>query len=179
MDIDCSLDLLARARGGDVACFEQLVVPLYNPAFRLAAVMLDDASSAEDAVQDALLLAWRKLHLFREGADLRPWLLTLVANRCRDMRRRRWWSVLRVGTLGERAAAGDLDHVIVDADLRRALMALPAGERLVLVLRYYLDLPFDEVAPVARISVAAARKRAQRALGQLRAILDDEPGDEP
>jgi RNA polymerase sigma-70 factor (ECF subfamily) len=176
MDTQCrpGADLIARARAGDMACFERLVEPLYDGAYRLAAAMLDDRSAAEDAVQDALLLAWRKLRRFREGDDLRPWLMTLVANRCRDLRRRRWWSVLRLATVPERATADEMAHVVVDTDLRRALASLPFAERLVLVLRYYLDLPFDDVARIAHVSGPAARKRAQRGLTRLRSMLGEE-----
>jgi hypothetical protein len=63
---------------GDRIAFERLFRPLYDDAFRLAAAMLSDASLAEDAVQEALLKAWRKLYTFRTGEDVRPWFLTTL-----------------------------------------------------------------------------------------------------
>src|SRR6267143_5917316 len=88
---------LARASEGDVASFSALIEPLLDPAYRLAAVMLSDRAAAEDAVQEASVKAWRNLRKFRgdEGA-LRPWFLAIVANECRQTRRRRWWSVTKV-----------------------------------------------------------------------------------
>jgi RNA polymerase sigma-70 factor, ECF subfamily len=167
-------NLLARARGGDMTAFERLVEPLYDPAYRLAAVMLDDRGAAEDAVQEALFRAWRKIDRFRYGDDLKPWLLSLVANQCREMRRRRWWSVGKVADLPLVATADDADRVVVDAQLRQALSTLGHDERLVLILRYYFDLSFDEIAKTLNLTPAAARKRAGRALRRLRAELEDD-----
>src|SRR5215467_7842115 len=89
-------ELLERSLAGDRLAFERLFRPLYDDGFRLAAAMLSDASLAEDAVQEALLKAWRKLYTFRAGEDVRPWFLTIVANQCRSVRRARWWSVQRL-----------------------------------------------------------------------------------
>src|SRR2546423_12687503 len=80
-------ELLERSLTGDRIAFERLFRPLYHDGFRLAVGMLSDASLAEDAVQEALLNAWRKLHTFREGSNVRPWFLTIVANQCRTVRR--------------------------------------------------------------------------------------------
>src|SRR5215467_12613169 len=89
-------ELLERSLAGDRIAFERLFRPVYDDGFRLAVAMLSDASLAEDAVQEALLKAWRKLHTFRSGCDVRPWFLTIVANQCRSLRRGRWWSVQRM-----------------------------------------------------------------------------------
>jgi len=167
-------DLLARARGGDLTAFESLVEPLYDPAYRLAAVMLDDRSAAEDAVQEALFRAWRKIDRFRYGDDIKPWLLSLVANQCREMRRGRWWSVSKVAELPAPATGDDADRVLVDRQLRQSLLTLGHDDRLVLVLRYYFDLSFDEIARTVNLTPAAARKRAGRALRRLRVELEDD-----
>jgi RNA polymerase sigma-70 factor, ECF subfamily len=167
-------DLVARARGGDVTAFERLVEPLYDPAYRLAAVMLDDRGAAEDAVQEALFRAWRKIDRFRYGDDLKPWLLSLVANECREMRRRRWWSVSKAADLPALTTGDEADRVVVDEQLRRALTTLGHDDRLVLVLRYYFDLSFDEIARTVNLTAAAARKRAGRALRRLRAELEED-----
>src|SRR5215831_559483 len=97
-------ELVDRSLAGDRSAFEQLIEPLMEPAYRLACGMLLDRAEAEDAVQEATLKAWLKLSTFRTGAELRPWFLTIVANHCRDLRRSRWWSVLR-GVDGERTSS--------------------------------------------------------------------------
>jgi RNA polymerase sigma-70 factor (ECF subfamily) len=160
--------ILARALGGDSESFAILLTPLLDPAYRLAAVMLNDRSAAEDAVQEASIKAWRKIRQLRgEAATLRPWFLAIVANECRMSRRTRWWSVLKLADLASPAqepAAGN-------TDLHRALLRLSPDERLPLILHFYLDLPLDEVARALHTSPSAAKSRIYRAARRLRPAL--------
>jgi len=75
--------------------FEALIGPLVEPALRLAFSILGNRPDAEDATQDAITQAWRKLPQLRDQAQARPWFLSIVANRCRNVRRTRWFSTLR------------------------------------------------------------------------------------
>ena len=89
--------LILSATAGDADSFAALIEPLLDPAYRLAAVMLADRSSAEDAVQEASIKAWHKLGQLRgDLKSLRPWFLSIVANECRMAKRQRWWSVLKL-----------------------------------------------------------------------------------
>jgi RNA polymerase sigma-70 factor (ECF subfamily) len=160
-------DLLERSLAGDRIAFERLFRPLYDDGFRLATAMLADPALAEDAVQDALINAWRKLGTFRTGEDVRPWFLTIVANQCRTLRRGRWWSVQRVAEV--HGAAREDPSVADRLDLEAALNRLPRRARLLLVLRYYLDLSFEDIAEVVGGSPAAAKSSTHRALVKLRA----------
>jgi RNA polymerase sigma-70 factor, ECF subfamily len=159
-------ELLARSVAGDRVAFERLFRPLYDAAFRLAAAMLSDASLAEDAVQEALFNAWRKLHTFRTGEDVRPWFLTIVANQCRSLRRTRWWSVQRVAKVvaPSRHDPGAADRL----DLEAVLARLPRRARLLLVLRYYLDMSFEDIGAVVGASPTAVKSSTHRALVKLR-----------
>jgi len=162
-------DLVDRSLAGDRSAFEQLLEPLVEPGYRLACGMLLDRDEAEDAVQEAALKAWLKLSTFRAGADPRPWFLTIVANHCRDVRRSRWWSVLR-GVDPQRAAP--VEDLVAGLDLRRALAGLPVPQRALLVLHYYLDLPLEEVARILGVSPSAAKSQLYRVLRRLRGHLD-------
>jgi RNA polymerase sigma-70 factor (ECF subfamily) len=161
--------LMSSAAAGDADSFAVLIEPLLDPAYRLAAVMLADRASAEDAVQEASIKAWRKLRQLRgDVKSLRPWFLSIVANECRMARRQRWWSVLKVADVPvaqTKAAPG------ATSDLHQALLKLSPEERLPLVLHFYLDLPLDEVARALRISPAAAKSRIYRAAKRLRSDL--------
>jgi len=160
--------LIKSAAAGDADSFATLIEPLLDPAYRLAAVMLADRSSAEDAVQEASIKAWRKLRQLRgDLSSLRPWFLSIVANECRMARRQRWWSVLKMAEVppAELAPEGG------GSDLRRALLKLSPEERLPLVLHFYLDLPLDEVAVALRVSPSAAKSRIYRAAKRLRSDL--------
>src|SRR3981081_2762168 len=109
--------------------------------------MLHDRQAAEDAVQEAAFKAWRKLSRLREGSDMRPWFLGIVANECRSVRRSRSWSVVR--SEGPEATTQSPDETaIANVELRQALRAMDESKRLVLVLHWYLDLPLDEIAAI-------------------------------
>src|SRR5487761_531143 len=88
--------LIARAKGGDRVAYERLLEPAIRSATRLAFAMLHDRSEAEDAFQESALRAWRRLHNLREGSSFQPWFIGIVANQCREIRRGRWWRLLRV-----------------------------------------------------------------------------------
>ena len=157
-----------EANAANPAAFMLLVEPILPAAYRLAVAMLRSHTDAEDAVQDAVLKAWRHFGRFEREAEMRPWLLAIVANECRRQRRSRWWSVIRVTSEFEATAAEEPAVSAAVADLRRAVYGLPYDQRLVLALRYYLDLSFDEVAEVLKITTAAAKSRTYRALQRLR-----------
>lgn len=151
----------------DADSFSRLIEPLLDPAYRLAAVMLNDRAAAEDAVQEAAVKAWRKIRQLRgDAASLRPWFLAIVANECRMSRRTRWWSVLKFGEL-----QSGQEVVESHTDLHRALLRLSPEERLPLILHFYLDLPLEEVARTLRVSHSAAKSRIYRAAKRLRADL--------
>ena len=161
--------LMASAAAGDADSFGALIEPLLDPAYRLAAVMLADRSSAEDAVQEASIKAWRKLSQLRgDLRSLRPWFLSIVANECRMARRQRWWSVLKLADIPSSESGPEQGGT---SDLRRALLKLSPDERLPLVLHFYLDLPLEEVARALHVSPAAAKSRIYRAAKRLRSDL--------
>src|ERR1041385_7412921 len=92
--------LVEAARAGDRRAFELLLVPLLQPAYRVAFNMLGDRDEADDAVQQAALNAWRGVRRLRPGPSaLRPWFLAILVNECRGTRRGRWWRVLRLPDL--------------------------------------------------------------------------------
>lgn len=165
---------MARAAQGDAQAFAALIEPLLDPAYRLAAVMLADRSTAEDAVQEASIKAWRKLGQLRgDLGSLRSWFLSIVANECRMFRRQRWWSVVKVAEIRPiSTAGGQFDET--SSDLKTALLRLSPKDRLPLVLHFYLDLPLDEVARTLGLSPAAAKSRIYRTARKLRSDLTPE-----
>src|SRR5580704_10533346 len=135
--------------------FEAELQPLLGAALRLATAMRLDRNDAEDAVQEAALRAWRRRGNRRAGTDLRPWFLAIVANQCRETRRVRWASVLRLADppVKDTSTADDQAGAL---DMSAALQRLPHDVRLAVVLRFYLDLPFEEVAAASGCAVEAA-----------------------
>ncbi len=159
-----------RARNADTAAFEAELGPLLDEAIRLATGMLLKANEAEDAVQEACVRAWRRRANRWPDTDLRPWFLAIVANQCRETMRSRWWPVIKVAdvTEGPDTSRGDPEAAL---DLRGAIGRLPYRRRLVIVLRYYLDLPYEDVAAAAGCSVDAAKALVRRATSDLERAL--------
>jgi RNA polymerase sigma-70 factor (ECF subfamily) len=155
----------------DSEAFMNALDPVLPDAYRLAYALLRNRDEAGDIVQEAALRAWQHRRSIRAHAPIRPWFLAIVANQSRRVVTNRWWSVLKRAdmTVVQSANTTDMDD---SESLRRALMQLNERDRLVVVLRYYMDLPFDEVAATLGISAGAARVRTHRALGRLRSTID-------
>jgi RNA polymerase sigma-70 factor (ECF subfamily) len=159
-------------QAADADAFQAELEPLLAEAVRLATGMLLNAIEAEDAVQDACVRAWRHRVNRRAGSDLRPWFLAIVANQCREVRRGRWWHVARTAEPDLAVAASPGDNA-ASIDLRSAIARLPYRRRLVIVLRYYLDLPFEEIAATAGCSIDAAKALARRGAADLQRSLTE------
>ncbi|HSS94336.1 MAG TPA: sigma-70 family RNA polymerase sigma factor [Candidatus Dormibacteraeota bacterium] len=151
--------------------FTDLFAPLVEPGYRLACALLHDAAAAEDVVQEASLIAWRKVGRLEDRSRLRAWFLGIVANECRNARKRRWTTAVGHGLPAGLSVASSEEHVLQGADLRNALRQLPHQDRLVVILYFYLDMPLTEVAAVAGGSVGAVRARLYRAVRRLRPEL--------
>jgi RNA polymerase sigma-70 factor (ECF subfamily) len=159
------------ARAGELE-FESMIGPLVEPGLRLAFSMLGDRAEAEDATQEAITRAWRRFPQLRDRTQLRPWFLAIVANQCRNVRRTRWFSTVRIAEIFRPARAAD---TLADKiDVERALARLPIGDRQALFMRFYLDLPLEEIAVALGISPAAAKGRIYRACHKLRPDLQEE-----
>lgn len=159
------------ARSGDQD-FELLIGPLVEPGLRLAFSMLGNRAEAEDATQDAITRAWRARSRLRDRSLVRPWFLAIVANQCRNVRRTSWFKTVRLPQLFEPRLPADPG--VEKIDVERALARLPASDRHLLFMRFYLDLPVEEVAVALKISPAAAKGRIYRACKRLRPELLEE-----
>lgn len=173
-------ELVRRARAGDAAAREALVVAHRRQAFLLALQLLGNREDALDATQDALLRFLTTLDRFHPDQPVRPWLYSIVRNRCRDLMRR--GRVRRAEPLepdGERwrpelvDGHADPHRDAEQAELRRRVFAalgrLAADHREILVLRDYHDLAYQEIADVLAVprgTVMSRLHRARRALAQ-------------
>jgi len=172
-------ELVERARSGDGAAFAALVSPQEEIAFRTAYLIVRNAADAEDAVQAALVKAWRALPRFRRGAPLRPWLLSIVANEARNRRRaagrREGLAVRAAHELPSGGAAPSPEGRLLAAEERAELLAalerLREEDRDVLSCRYLLELGEEETAQVLSLRRGTVKSRTSRALDRLRAEL--------
>ncbi|TMD76771.1 MAG: sigma-70 family RNA polymerase sigma factor [Chloroflexi bacterium] len=173
--------LIARAQRGDTAAYEEIVQRYQQIAFRTAYVITGSSADAEDAAQEGFVKAYQALDRFRLGADLRPWLLRIVANEARNRVRssgRRHQLELRL-TEGFRPgdAAPSPEAVAVAADERRRLLAmvnaLSHEDRLVIASRYFLELSGEETAAALGIAEGTVKSRLSRALARLKVRVEE------
>ena len=173
--------LIARAQRGDTAAYEEIVQRYQQIAFRTAYVITGSSADAEDAAQEGFVKAYRALDRFRLGAELRPWLLRIVANEARNRVRssgRRHQLELRL-TEGFRPgdAAPSAEAVAVAADERRRLLAmvnaLSHEDRLVIASRYFLELSGEETAAALGIAEGTVKSRLSRALARLKVRVEE------
>ncbi len=171
-------ELIARARSGDVAAYEDIVRRYQDVAVRTAHVVCPE-TDAEDAVQEAFLKAFDALPRFRDGAPIRPWLLRIVANEARNRRRsagRRHGLALRAADAAHvRHHAPSPDAGVMAAETRAELLAaintLRDEDREVIGARFLLDLSEIETAETLGIPRGTVKSRTSRAIGRLREAL--------
>jgi RNA polymerase sigma-70 factor (ECF subfamily) len=154
--------------------FTDLLLPVVDSGYRLACAMLHDIQGAQDAVQEASLTAWRKFGRLDDRTRMRSWFLGIVANECRNARRKRWIAGVTLGLPSKLSVRSNEERMVAGADVRRALARLRHRDRLVVALFFYLDLPLEEVAATVGDSVVATRARLYRSIKRLRPDLRTE-----
>jgi RNA polymerase sigma-70 factor (ECF subfamily) len=164
-------EIIVRAQAGDREAFRLLVEQHAALGSRTARVLLANPSDAEDASQEAWLDAWRALPRFELGRPFRPWLVTLVANRCRMKARRERPEVAFDEALISEAGQGVEVGTDFDGELQEALDSLEPGQRQVLALRYYADLQLEEIAEAMDVPLGTVKSRLHRGLERLRERL--------
>ncbi len=165
--------LVVRAQEGDAPAFEALARRHQATLYRLAVRVLGDPVEAEDALQDALLDAWRRLGSFRGDAAFSTWMYRIVTNRCLDtLRRRRPLPLQPDDTL---AAPDSTEHAVeVDAQLaalRVAVDGLSPDLRVCWALRELEGLGYAEIADVTGAGEDAVRGRIHRARVRLAEVM--------
>lgn len=166
--------LVQRAQRSDQRAFETLAVQAYPRLYRVALGMLHDRHSAEDATQQAIIAMWRYLPRLRDPQRFDGWSYRLLVRACYDEAKRQpgWLPETAMRWDAEPVAADDYLAVVRRDQLERAFPRLSVEHRAVIVLRYMLDLPLEQVADALDISVGTVNSRLHRALKALRAALD-------
>ena len=128
---------------------ERMIHAHGSELLRLCLLLLGDRASAEDALQDTFVKAWRVLDGFRGDANERTWLTRIAVNTCRDCLKSAW-----------------RQRVTVDLDVR-AVFALPPKYKAVVLLRYYMGMPAKQIASVLSLNEHTVTTRLQRARKRL------------
>ena len=172
------LDLIGRARRGDVVAFEQLIEPQLTKLYRIATAMVGP-EEARDVTQETLVSAWRELHRLERADRLESWLRSILLNRCRNVlrTRKRHPAVTFDPMFGH--GAGLFEEPISGLHGRwaveDALALLRPDERAVIVLHYLADLTLRQVAETLSIREGTAKSRLHAGLRVLRRHFAEEP----
>lgn len=165
--------LVEAAQGGDQTAFAEIAQAISPRLFAIAQRILRDFHAAEDATQQALVLMWRKLPALEDPDRFDAWSYRVLVNACyAESRRERRGPTLLVVTEAD-AVAGDAVPGVADRDmLERAFARMSPEQRAVLVLAYYLELGYAEIANVLGIPIGTVKSRASNGRNALRAALE-------
>ena len=165
--------LVEQAQGGDHDAFAVLAGAAIARLDAAARLILRDRELARDAVQEALVRAWRDLPTLRDVDRFDAWLHRLLVNACLDLVRRRRRRAFEVElTPIHSPSVADFSGGVVDRDLLdRALQALEPDWRAIVVLYYFLGMPLPDVAACLGIPLGTAKSRLHRSLGVLRTTV--------
>jgi RNA polymerase sigma-70 factor (ECF subfamily) len=166
-------DLVVAAQDGDHDAFEALAIMVSPRLYSIARLILRDAYLAEDAVQEALVHAWRRLPSLRDVERFDAWSYRLVVNACADLGRARRRIGAEIRAIQPPAPIDDASGWVADRDqLDRAFRRLRPEQRAALVLHHYLGLPAVEIADALGVPVGTVKSRIHYATQVMRASLE-------
>jgi RNA polymerase sigma-70 factor, ECF subfamily len=167
-------ELVRRAQNGDREAFGMVVREVIARLYASARLILRDPDRAQDAVQEALIEAWRDMPGLRDPDRLDAWLHRLLVRSCyrlakRD--RRRLVTEIPLAFDHDRPTLDGTEGIGLRDELDRALARLSPDQRTILVLAYYADLSLADVSAALGIPIGTAKSRLHRAANALRAAL--------
>jgi RNA polymerase sigma-70 factor (ECF subfamily) len=172
-----------RTLAGDTAAFTLLVERYQRDVYTHAYYRLKHPQDAQEAAQEIFHRAYMRLETFDQSRSLRAWLMTITANYCTDMLRRR----LSLKRMVQQVSLDVVDFRVFDADanpegsalrneqrdrVRQALQQIPEKYREVLLLFYWNDLSYNEIVEVTGLKESTIKTRLHRARAQLLEVLE-------
>ena len=179
-DAAATSSMVELALAGDTMAFARIVAAYHADLVRVAFVVSGGSQDlADDAVQSAWSIAWRRLGSLRDPARLKPWLVSVAANEARRLcRRQRSWpvapaDVVEIDPRSGVVVAPDPAERAPALDLEAALAHLSPDERALLAMRYEAGLDSSEIGKLAGRPAATIRWRLARLRDRLRKELSD------
>ena len=165
--------LVEQARQGDEVAFSELIDLDGDRCYAIAYRILRDVERAQDAVQQAFLLAWRELPRLRDAERFEVWLHRLLVNACYEEHRRykRWSEKVRFLPVDGPAGADETVSVDDRDALERAFRRLSPEHRAVAVLHHHAGFPLASIAEIAGVPLGTVKSRLHYATRILRETL--------
>jgi RNA polymerase sigma-70 factor (ECF subfamily) len=168
---------LQEARKGNKEAFGRLVEAYQGPVYNLAWRMLNNAREAEEAAQEAFIRAWTRLDSYNPDHKFSTWMLSITSNYCIDLIRRRRMVMLSIdeplpphpALMAERESGPEAQAIQSEeqALVQGLLQQLPEEYRQAVVLRYWHEYSYEEIAEEMQTSVSAIKSRLFRARRQM------------
>jgi len=168
-------DMLASAASGDEVAFQHIISAHHEDMRRVCQAISGDHAIADEAVQAAWLVAWKKLDKVHGPDQLRPWLISVAVNEARKLmsKRRRRAEVEILADASVEPGGIDPATGVAAVDLRAALSRLEPDDAALLAMRYVAGFDSNELGVATGKSPAATRQRIKRLLDRLRKDLND------
>jgi RNA polymerase sigma-70 factor, ECF subfamily len=171
-----NLRIITRAQSGDREAFAILFEQYKNLVYRTAYLMLGESAEAEDALQEIFLQVYKSLAGFDPGkAAFTTWLYRVTFNYCLNYRRKKHRFALpledRSSTLKSEFPGAQLAE---EELLQQAIGKLSDKQRGVVILRYFWDLPYAEIAQILDVPLGTVKSRIDLALKTLRKVLEEQ-----
>jgi RNA polymerase sigma-70 factor (ECF subfamily) len=164
---------LEQARRGDKTAFGHLVEAYQTPVFNLAYRMLNNGDESEEAAQEAFIRAYTRLDSYDPAHKFSTWMLSITSNYCIDLIRKRRALLLSIdeplpahpALMSDREQSPEAQaiHSQEQVVVQRLLQSLPEDYRQAVVLRYWYDLSYEEIAETMSTTVSAIKSRLFRA----------------
>jgi RNA polymerase sigma-70 factor, ECF subfamily len=172
-------EIIGRVLGGDREAFSALVDVFKGPVFRLAFRMTGSVQDADDLTQETFLRAFQSLGRFRAGERFFPWLYTIGLNAIRNHLRKAY-ALQEEAARNEASEAADPRNnpaeTAIDREqglrLQGYLLRLPVPVREAMVLRFYEDMSFEDIASVTGDTMSSAKMKVYRGLEKLRLMME-------
>lgn len=168
---------------GDAASFETLYQKYKNLVFKNAYLITGNREEAEDVLQEVFLSVWRSRLTFDSNkGKLTTWLSRITVNKCLERKRKKELIFLSLEK-AEMPQTPSSDEALVNRQeyerLIEAMNLLTTKHRVVLVLKYFNDLSYEEIAQTASIPLGTVKSRINQALKLLRGQFDAQRGEVP
>ena len=173
IESDAAEAVIGRAIAGDEVAFARIVAAHHGDMSRIAYLVSGSAELADDAVQAAWAIAWRRLGTLRDPSRLRPWLMSVAANEARQMARSSRRRTVRELVVGGPTSSPGPDRA-ASIDLGNALAHLDPKDRILIGLRFVAGLDSEAIGREVGMSASGVRVRLHRLMARLRVELGDD-----
>lgn len=173
-------ELIQRAQTGDQAAFSDLVERYQVAVFNLCYRMLGQGQDAEDAAQEIFLRIYRQIHTYSPTHRFSTWVLSIASHYCIDQLRKRRLTLVPLESIvaWARSRQPQPDDLALEGEAREQiqhlLTRLPEKYRLVLILRYWYDLSYLDIAEITKLPENTVKTRLHRARQMMANLVRDE-----